>query len=223
MSDALSPDSDSLPAPRPPRDQLKDHAYDGIQEYDNPTPGWWVWLFVTSVVFAVGYFVYYESQVPDRSIYDRYGDSVAVYQKKKLDALGIKELVVTEPNMLKWMATPGFVEYGKSVFKQNCVSCHGDSGQGMVGPNLTDDYYKNIKVLTDIPKVIKSGAANGAMPSWERLGSIDVALVGTYVATLRGKNLTSAKGRDGDLIPPWPPLPKLETAPATNAGTTGGK
>src|SRR3954471_2820351 len=108
MSDALSDNPESLPPARPTRDQLKDHAYDGIQEYDNPTPGWWVWIFAASVVFAAGYMVYYHSQVPDRSIYDRYGDSVAAYQKKKLDALGIKELIVTEPNMLKWMATPGF-------------------------------------------------------------------------------------------------------------------
>ena len=78
MSDLLSQEPVAPPAPPlPPRDQLSDHAYDGIQEYDNPTPGWWVAIFTFSVIFAVFYFIYYHSAVPDRSVYDRYGEDVA--------------------------------------------------------------------------------------------------------------------------------------------------
>ena len=221
MSDApATPPADKDPASAGDHEKLTGHQYDGIQEYDNPTPGWWIWIFVASTIFAFFYFVYFQSPVPNRSVYDEFQDSTGAYQKKKLEALGIKELTVTEPNMLKWMATPGFVDYGRSVFKQNCTSCHGDNGQGLIGPNLTDDYYKNIKTVTDIPRVIGTGAANGAMPSWQRLGSVDVALVGTYVATLRGKNLTSAKGIDGDKIAPWPPLPVIVT---TTQATTATK
>ena len=54
--------------------RLLDHEYDGIREFDNPTPGWWVWLFVASVIFAVFYFVYYHSAVPNRSVYDRFSE-----------------------------------------------------------------------------------------------------------------------------------------------------
>jgi cytochrome c oxidase cbb3-type subunit 3 len=201
----------------PQRDKLSEHAYDGIQEYDNPTPGWWVWLFVCSAIFAFFYLIYFHADVTNRSIYDQYNDSVAVNAKKKLAALGIDHLDVSEKNMLQWMTNKDYMAYGQSVFKQNCVSCHGDSGQGLVGPNMTDDYYKNIKVITDIPRVITNGANNGAMPSWQRLGSIDIALVGTYVASLRGQNLPGRKP-EGDKIAPWPPLPTPapSTAPATN-------
>jgi cytochrome c oxidase cbb3-type subunit III len=201
----------------PQRDQLSDHEYDGIQEFDNPTPGWWIMLFVATVIFAVLYFVYYHSAVPNRSVYDRYGDAQAANMKKKLAALGITDLTVTEPNMLQWMVNPDYLAYGKGVFKQNCVQCHGSDGQGLVGPNLTDDAYKNINKLTDIPRVISTGAANGAMPAWSRLGTVDVALVGAYVARLRGQNLPGPRGAEGDKIPPWPPLPAA-SRPATSAG-----
>jgi cytochrome c oxidase cbb3-type subunit 3 len=184
------------------RDRLSDHEYDGIQEYDNPTPGWWVVVFILTVIFAGLYFVYYHSAVPDRSVYDRYGDAVAADLKNKLTALGVTELTVTEPNMLKWMANKDYMLYGKGVFKQNCVQCHGADGQGLVGPNLTDDYYINIKKLTDIPRVVNNGIRS--MPSWQRLGSVDVALVATYVATLRGQNLPGPLGIQGEKIAPWP-------------------
>lgn len=215
---------DSGAASGPQRDKLSGHEYDGIQEYDNPTPGWWVWVFVGSVVFAGLYFVYYHS-APDRSIYDRLNDAADANAKKKLAALGITQLTVTESNMLLWMSDvdpkyQAYRDYGRSVFKQNCVACHGANGEGLVGPNLTDDYYKNIKKLTDIPRVINNGANNGAMPAWERLGPVDVALVATYVATLRGKNLPSgiSPATYGDKIDPWPPIPvKTATASAPDS------
>ncbi len=39
--------------------QLTDHAYDGIQEFDNPLPGWWKWMFVATIVFSVFYAMYF--------------------------------------------------------------------------------------------------------------------------------------------------------------------
>ena len=42
------------------RDRLLPHAQDGIEEYDNPLPGWWVWIFWATIAFSIGYWVYYE-------------------------------------------------------------------------------------------------------------------------------------------------------------------
>lgn len=205
---------DFIPAPPPPpRDQLSGHEYDGIQEYDNPTPGWWTAIFVATVIFSFFYFVFYHSGVPERSVYDRYSDSVSAEAKKTLARLGISQLTVTQDNMLLWMTKPDFLEYGKSVFKANCVSCHGADGQGMVGPNLTDDHYKNVSRLTDVARVVNNGAANGAMPGWQRLGNVDTSLVSAYVASLRGKNLLGPRGQEGTLIEAWPDLPPA-AAPA---------
>jgi cytochrome c oxidase cbb3-type subunit III len=204
-----------IPAPlAPPRDQLSGHKYDGIQEYDNPTPGWWTAIFVVSVFFSFFYFVFYHGGVPERSVYDSYGESVSADAKKTLARLGISELTVTQENMLQWMANKDYVEYGKSVFKANCVSCHGANGEGKVGPNLTDGYYKNITKLTDIARVVNNGAGNGAMQSWSHLGNVDTSLVAAYVATLRGQNLPGPPNTTlGNVIDPWPALP-ASTVPA---------
>ena len=51
-----------------PENVLLDHAYDGIEEYDNQMPAWWVWLFVASIVFAPFYFIYYHMSPSDRSL-----------------------------------------------------------------------------------------------------------------------------------------------------------
>lgn len=206
MSDAMY----DPPVPEPwKRDQLSGHEYDGIQEYDNPTPAWWTVVFIASIFFSFFYFVYYHSGVPDRSIKDSYQAAVTADLKKRFASMG--ELTVSEANMLAWMQKPDFMQVGQGVFKSNCVSCHGPDAQGLVGPNLTDDYYKNIKKLTDIPRVVTNGAANGAMPAWgSRLHPNEVALVATYVASLRGKNLEGPRGQEGDKIAPWP-----TAAPAT--------
>ena len=69
------------------------------------------------------------------------------------------------------------------------------------GPNLTDDYYKNVKQITDIAEVIKNGAAGGSMPAWRtRLHPNEIVLMAAYVAGLRGKNLRAAPP-EGDKIP----------------------
>ena len=61
----------------------------------------------------------------------------------------------------------------------------------MVGPNLTDDYYRNVKKITDIPDVIRDGGANGSMPAWRtRLHPNEIVLMAAYVAGLREKTIT---------------------------------
>jgi cytochrome c oxidase cbb3-type subunit 3 len=73
-----------------------------------------------------------------------------------------------------------------------------------VGPNLTDEYYKNVRQVEDIAKVIIKGAGNGAMPAWaNRLNENEIVLVSAYVASLRGQNVPG-KNPDGVEIAPWP-------------------
>jgi cytochrome c oxidase cbb3-type subunit 3 len=75
-----------------------------------------------------------------------------------------------------------------------------------VGPNLTDDNWKNVTKLEDIAKVIEVGAANGSMPAWRnRLSHVNlIVLTSAYVASLRGTNPANPKAPEGNPIPPWP-------------------
>ena len=180
------------------------HSYDGIQEYDNPLPGWWKWIFWVSIVFAPLYFMYFHCGAPGRSVDDMYQASATENSQKQYGRIG--ELAGDQPTMIKYLTEPEWVGVGRSIFKANCVSCHGADGGGNVGPNLCDENFKHIKALPDIVKVINEGVAGGAMPAWAKRFSHknDAILVSVYVASLRGSKPATAKAPDGSPIPAWP-------------------
>lgn len=189
-------------------DSLTDHQYDGIQEYDNPTPGWWSLIVVLSFVWACGYYARYELNTTPPTVQADWENDVAEANKAMFAKLG--DLKPDDATLLSLKDNADWMRVGESIFRANCVACHGRQGQGDVGPNLTDDVYKNVKVLADIPTVIRVGANGLAMPAWRgRLSENEIILVGSYVASLRGKNITG-RAPEGAAIPPWPAAP---TAP----------
>jgi cytochrome c oxidase cbb3-type subunit 3 len=184
------------------RDQLTSHDYDGIQEFDNPTPGWWHAIFFVTIVFSVCYFWFYEFSPMAVNAHQRLERAEIANLRAQFAELGT--LGQDEATVLKMMNDPKWLAFGNSVFRSNCVSCHGERGQGVVGSNLTDDHYKNVKKLGDVVRVVSGGAANGAMPAWKvNLHPNEVVLVSAYVASLRGKN-EQGRGPEGDVIPAWP-------------------
>ncbi len=193
-----------------PDDPKTDHAYDGIEEYDNPLPGWWKWVFIATIAFSPFYMLFYHGGAAGRSVEDQYG--VALATNTRLQFAEIGNLTPDANTIATYMHKGSWVKVGESVFKANCISCHGRNGEGQVGPNLTDEMYKNVVKIDDIAKVINEGAGGGAMPKWSnRLHPNEVVLVSAYVASLRGKNV---EGRipEGRAIEPWPEaLPEEET------------
>lgn len=209
MSDQSTNES---PAPAASRDILRDHEYDGIREYDNPTPGWWSMIFVATFLFSIWYFLFYHMSTISTSVGAGYDQAVSADMKRRFAEIG--ELKPNAETILKLMKDANWVQVGATVFKTQCVSCHGANGQGQIGPNLTDDYYKNVRQIADIARVISEGAANGAMPVWKnRLQPNEVVLVASYVASLRGKNL-QGRAPEGEAIAPW------SETPATSAKTS---
>jgi cytochrome c oxidase cbb3-type subunit 3 len=180
------------------------HSYDGIQEYDNPLPGWWKWIFWISILISPFYLLYFHIGAPGRSVEEMYQTSLTENTRKQYAEIG--DLAADEPTILKYLKDPKWVGVGQSIYKANCVSCHGSDGGGNVGPNLTDDHFKHIKQLTDIIKVINEGVAGGAMPAWATRFSHknDIVLVSVYVASLRGSKPATGKAPDGLPIPSWP-------------------
>lgn len=179
-----------------------EHEYDGIREYDNPMPGWWVWMFAFTIAFSVLYGIYYHSDVPGRDLITDYEMAVGEDLKARFAEMG--DLKTDAASLLLYMKKSDYVSAGMSIFKGNCVSCHGPNAEGLVGPNLTDDTWKNVKELADVPRVIRDGANNGAMPAWKtRMHPNEVVLVAAYIATLRGKNLPGPRAPEGVVIPAW--------------------
>jgi cytochrome c oxidase cbb3-type subunit 3 len=197
--------------------KLMDHEYDGIQEYDNPCPAWWHMIFIGTVLFSAVYFVFFQLGKIGWTVVGAHQQAVASDLKMRFEEIG--ELASDEATLLKYMQEPDWLTVGETVYATNCKACHGDNGSGLVGPNLTDDYYKpeNVKNLVDIARVIEVGAAAGSMPAWRsRLHPNEIVLVAAYVANMRGQNLTGPRPAEGEVIAPWPEAaaePEAEVAP----------
>ena len=117
----------------------------------------------------------------------------------------IGELTANRETILKYVNDePEWLTVGKVVYQTNCTSCHGVDGGGLVGPNLTDEYWKHTSTIEGIARIIEEGAANGAMPAWKnRLSHPNqIVLTAAYVASLR-QNPVDGKAPEGKQIPNW--------------------
>ena len=185
--------------------QLTEHDYDGIREYDNPTPGWWHAVFLASVVFSWFYFMFYEFSPMASSERDIWAKTQVAEYTRLFGKLG--DLKNDEATILKLQAMPDMMQVAQGMFETNCAQCHAKNGGGINGVNLTDDHYKNVKALPDVYAVITAGAANGAMPAWRtNFSENERVLLAAYVASMRGLNVVG-RGPEGEKIAPWPAAP----------------
>lgn len=193
------------------QDHLLDHAYDGIQEYDNPLPGWWVWLFWATVIFSALYAVYYHFGQGE-SVEQQYERTMLAHyaaQSKALLAAG----PISDESIAKLGANTQMMSAAKSLFVGKCAVCHGGLGEGKIGPNLTDDYWLHGGRPTQIYKTITEGVVSKGMIAWKnQLGPGEILALSAYVGSLRGTNPPNARPPQGDK---FDPAATPASAPAT--------
>lgn len=91
----------------------------------------------------------------------------------------------------------------RGLFVEHCASCHTASGVGLIGPNLADDFYLNVRRPQDIFDVISYGRHAKGMPAWEdKLDPAERLVLAAYAASLRGTS-ESGKKPEGDELPAW--------------------
>lgn len=198
-------------------------ACDGILTNDNPIPTWWKRTFLSTVFFGVCYGAFFLVGAPGRSTVELYETAAAIESSRQLDKIG-----KLEPNAetLSAYAThsgkKGMLRIGQAAFKKNCATCHGRNAEGKIGPNLTDEYFKNVRKIEDIVRVIEKGAGNGAMPAWaDKIPNNEIVLLAAYVASLRGSDAVEGKGPEGSEIAPWPIVPEDAFGQNANAKNEG--
>lgn len=178
------------------KDRLLDHIYDGIQEYDNPLPGWWVWLFWATIVFSVLYMVYYHLG-PGPSILSEYEEEARMAQAQQA-RLGAVEGPVSDEALRAAARDAGAMAAAKEIFATRCAACHGPGGGGLIGPNLTDEYWLHGGRPTDIYRVIAEGVPDKGMVPWKgQLRPAELTSVTAYVLSLQGTNPANAKPPQG--------------------------
>jgi len=171
--------------------RLLDHSYDGIQEYDNPLPGWWSMIFAGSIAFAAAYGFYFQIAHRGVSPDEKYRAALVDYEGKRELRARADALNVSETSLEKSAQDGAVVARGAQLFQQRCVTCHGPQAQGLIGPNLTDLNQIHGATRMDLYTTISGGVAGTAMLAWgEQLPMTDVLSLATYVTTLRGTNVT---------------------------------
>ena len=176
------------------------HTYDGIREYDNPMPGWWSGLFVATVVFGVVYALGLHAF----GWIDSYQDDLAEAQA---DLAHVREAYAatgpafkTDPGALRaYAADPAYVAAGAAVFGATCAACHGNEGQGLIGPNLTDAYWLHGNRPEDVYETISEGVPDKGMPAWDgTLSEEEQAQAMAFVLSLQGTHPPNPKEPQGE-------------------------
>jgi cytochrome c oxidase cbb3-type subunit 3 len=172
-------------------DQTVGHVYDGIEEFDNPLPQWWFYLFVATVIFGLGYLMLYPGLGNFKGMLGwtstnqweaemQHAEEVYRPVFAKYAALSVEDLQKPE--------NEAGLKMGQRMFANNCSVCHGSAGTGAIGfPNLTDNDWLYGGDPATIKQTLINGR-NGGMPAWgDVLGEDGVRDVASYVMTLSGQ------------------------------------
>lgn len=179
------------------QDRLLDHSYDGIEEFDNPMPRWWVWIFWATIVFSLLYMVDIGGFMKGPGRVAEYNRSIAEAEKRFPKSTGPADAAVLAALAKDQKA----IALGKTVFSTNCAVCHRADGGGNIGPNLTDEFWLHGGSLAEINKTISEGVLAKGMPNWGKMLSAEqVNAVTAYVASLAQSNPPNPKAPQGDKV-----------------------
>lgn len=180
--------SDFAPSHGESIDQERSHAFDGITEYDNSLPRWWLWMLYLSTAFAIWYVFHFHfwtgeltKQDADRFEHEKW------VEKQKQKEQELKKGVKSEADLRLLSRDPAMIAKGKTLMtKTICFTCHGPELTGLIGPNLRDKYWIYGSNMTTIIETITKGRPP-AMP--EKGGSLnltgdDVEAIACYIVSL---------------------------------------
>jgi cytochrome c oxidase cbb3-type subunit 3 len=179
-------------------DLLLDHDYDGIKELDNALPPWWKYGFYITIVVAVFYLLKFEVWHTGMNPTEEYNTEMTT-AKIETEAYLASAKENVDENSVTELDVAG-IAAGKAIFAKTCVPCHLAEGQGLVGPNLTDEYWIHGGGIKDIFKTIKYGFPDKGMQSWQTTYSpVQMQQLASYIRSLKGTNPPNPKAPQGDL------------------------
>lgn len=162
------------------------HSWDGIEEYNNPMPRWWFWMFIMTILFGIGYLVAYPGMGDYKGTFNwtshnQYEREVAAADKT-VNALYGKYSKMKVEDVAK---DKNAMTIGKNLFDTYCIQCHGSDAQGSRGfPNLTDSDWIYGGTPEKIHETIANGRIGIMMPWGPNLGTEGVRDVANYVISL---------------------------------------
>ena len=144
---------------------------DGIEEYDNPLPDWWLGLFIGTIIWAVAYGVHYHF-VAQRSPVKALAAEMAEARERWPETTRPAAIAVGDEA----------VAAGELVYKANCTGCHGAALEGGIGPSLVDTIWIHGGSPEQVVHTITVGVPEKGMLTWGPiLGPEKIGQVAAYV------------------------------------------
>jgi len=183
-------------------EQTTGHDFDGIEEYDNPLPAWWFYMFVITIVWGVGYLVIYPGMgnYPGLLGWTQLTQHEREVSRADAEYGALRDRYLAQP-IEEIAADPAVRKMGMRMFSNNCAQCHGGDAKGTYGfPNLTDDDWLYGGTPDDIVASITQGR-QAAMPAWGSIiGEQGVNDVTGYVMSLNGHSIDPARADAGKQV-----------------------
>jgi cytochrome c oxidase cbb3-type subunit III len=178
------------------------HNYDGIKEFDNPLPRWWLLTFYATIIFAVVYYYYYEV-AGGANLAQELETAMASIKSVQQAAAPAPGGAETEEDLVAAFAAADMAK-GEEQYKAKCLACHGDQLQGLIGPNMVDNFWINTKgTKVGMVQIIRTGVADKGMPPWEAAMSKDELIaVAAYISSKHGTNPPNPKAPQGEEVVP---------------------
>ena len=192
---------------------MLDHEYDGIRELDNNLPPWWKYMFYGTIIFSFVYIFRFHISGSGELQTEEYNNEILAATEAKAEALESGGEQITENNVTLLVDLDA-LNTGANIFKGNCATCHGALAEGIVGPNLTDEYWIHGGGINNVFKIIKYGVPAKGMIAWQsQFSPTQMQEVASYIISLQGSNPTNPKDPQGEI---W----VEEKAPATDSTVT---
>ncbi|GAB4146297.1 MAG: cytochrome-c oxidase, cbb3-type subunit III [Sphingomonadales bacterium] len=197
--------------------EMTTHEWDGIRELDTPTPRWWLWTFIATVVWGLGYTI----AMPAWPLIESYTKGVLGYSQRAVVAADLAALEAKRETLNELLlpasfeeieSNPNLLSYasiaGRTAFMDNCAPCHGAGGQGAKGyPNLIDDDWlwggSYQEILTTLEVGIRADHPEtrfNMMPAYGQDGLLsrdEIRDVAEYVLQISGQDHVDARAQAG--------------------------
>lgn len=181
---------------------IEGYEYDGITEYDNPCPPWLMYIFYFTALLAIFITGYHLGSGSKDKILEAYAIKLKEAQTHAQTQTSTQKPEISESELLALLQDPAALAEGGEIFGEQCALCHGYSAEGMIGPNLIDNYWLHGKgKISDIVVSISSGIPDKGMAAWaDRIPEEQILHIAAYIKSMQGTEVDNAKEPDGELV-----------------------